>query len=137
MLDTLHNENAGKLVLRLTVGILILFHGISKILHPESLAWIEQQLNSMGLPAFIAYGVYAGEVLAAVMVILGIFTRAGGLLIAVNMIFALVLAHTDDIFRLGDHGQWAIELQLFYLLGGISILLLGSGKYALKPDQVP
>ena len=135
MLDTLHNEHAGKLVLRLTVGVLMLFHGVSKVLHPDSLAWIGQQLNNIGLPAFISYGVYVGEVVAAVLIILGLFTRVGGLLIAINMLFALGLAHTNEIFRLGDHGQWAIELQLFYLLGGVTIMLLGSGKYAIKPDQ--
>jgi len=50
------------------------------------------------------------------------------------MIFAVVLAHTGDIFSLTQHGGWALELQAFYLLGGISVALLGSGKFAIKPD---
>lgn len=134
MLDNIHNEDVGKLIIRLTTGILILFHGVSKIIHPESLESIGNMLGNYGLPSFIAYGVYVGEVVAALMLIVGIWSRIGGLLVVINMLFALALAHTGDIFRLGDHGQWAIELQMFYLMSGIAIMLLGSGKYAVKPD---
>lgn len=134
MLNVLQNDDVGKLIIRLTTGVLILFHGVAKIAHPESLAWIEQLLRNHGLFSFIAYGVYVGEIVAALMIILGIYSRLGGLLIVINMIFAIVLAHADEIFSLGEHGQWAIEIQVFYLMSGFAIMLLGSGKYAVKPD---
>ena len=68
------------------------------------------------------------------MVITGFHARVGGLIVAANIIFAVILAHTGDIFSLTQHGGWALELQAFYLLGGISVALLGSGKFAIKPD---
>ena len=135
MLDSVHNADIGKLLLRLTTGILILFHGVSKIIHPDNVAWIGQMLGNNGLPSFLAYGVYVGEVVAPILIILGLFTRVGGLLVAINMIVALLLVHTHEILTLGDHGQWIIELQMFYLMSGLAILFLGSGKYAVKPDS--
>ena len=134
MLDRLHNDATGKLVVRLTVGVLMLFHGVAKILHPGSLEFIGNSLAGAGLPSFVAYGVYAGEIIAPLMVITGFHSRIGGLIIMVNMIFAIALAHMGDIFSLTQHGGWAIELQVFYLLGGLAVALLGSGRFAIKPD---
>jgi len=112
----------------------MLFHGIAKIIHPGSLGFIESSLSGIGMPSAIAYGVYVGEVIAPLMIIAGFHARIGGLIVVANMIFAIVLAHTGDIFSLTQHGGWAIELQAFYLFGGLAIALLGSGKFAVKPD---
>lgn len=129
------SDNAGKLILRLTVGGLILFHGVAKILHPAgAMGMITGQLASMGMPAFIAYGVYIGEVLAPLLLILGIFSRIGGLLVVANMTFALMLVHSSQIFTLSKQGGWALELQGFYLFCGLAVYFLGSGKFAVRPD---
>jgi putative oxidoreductase len=128
------NDAVGKLILRLTLGVLILFHGVSKILNPGYLDSIGKQLASIGLPIAVAYGVYFGEVLAPLMIILGVFARVGGLLVVVNMVFALLLAHRDQLLTLSKSGGWALELQGFYLFCGIAIFFLGSGRMAIKPD---
>ncbi len=134
MFRKLQNGEIGKLVLRLTVAILMLFHGVAKITHPETLDFIGSSLSGIGLPSAFSYGVYIGEVIAPLMIIIGFHSRIGGLIILANMIFAIVLAHTGDIFSLTPHGGWALELQAFYLFGGLSIAMLGSGKFAYKPD---
>ena len=134
MINLIHNDAMGKLVLRLTVAILMLFHGVAKITHPGSLEFIGNSLTGIGLPSAVAYGVYVGEVIAPLMVLIGFHSRLGGLLIVVNMIFAILLAHPGDIFSLTKHGGWALELQGFSLFGGLAIALLGSGKFAVKPD---
>jgi len=134
MNNLLQNDAFGKLVIRLTVGILILFHGIGKLLNPESLGFIRSMLDGADLPAALAYGVYVGEVIAPLMIILGIYCRLGGLLVVVNMLFALWLAHTADIFTLSEHGGWALELQGFYLFTALALVFLGSGRFAIKPD---
>ena len=130
----LQSDDAGKLIVRLTVGVLMLLHGVAKMLDPGALTGIGGVLAAKGMPAFLAYGAYGGEVLAPVMVLLGIFSRIGGLLIVVNMIFAIMLAHAGDIFTLGEHGGWALELQGFYFFCGLAIYFLGSGRFAVKPD---
>ena len=51
------------------------------------------------------------------MIIVGLYSRIGGLLIAINMLFAIALVHTGDLLALTDHGGWRLELQAFYLFG--------------------
>jgi putative oxidoreductase len=127
-------EEVGKLFLRLTVGILMLFHGTAKILNPGVVDAMGSQFASSGWPAFVAYGIYVGEVLAPLMIIFGVFSRIGGLLVAINMVFAILMAHTAQLLTLSASGGWALELQGFYVLCGIAIFLLGSGTKAVKPD---
>ena len=134
MMSILHNHALGLLTLRLMVGCLMLFHGVAKVANPDSLGFISGALTNMGLPSFIAYGVYIGEVIAPLMIILGIYSRYAGLLVIINMIFAILLVHAAEIFSLTQNGGWAIELQAFYLLGAIAIVFLGSGRLAFKPD---
>jgi len=134
MLEFCRNDAAGKLVVRLTVGVLILFHGISKLMDGGSLNFISGQLAGLGMPGFLAYAVFVGEIIAPLMLVFGVFTRLGGLLVVINMLFAVMLAHSGDIFALTDHGGYRLELQAFYLFGGLAVLLLGSGKYAVRPD---
>lgn len=134
MRNPLHNDSLGKLILRLTVGPLILLHGVHKMLHLESLDSIRKMLASINFPTAVAYGVFLGEVIGPLMIILGIYSRLGGLLVFGNMVFALVLAHRAQLFALTGNGGWALELQAFYLLCGLAILFLGSGRFAIKPD---
>jgi len=103
-------------------------------LNPEQLGFIRSMLEGVNLPGALAYGVYAGEVIAPLMIILGIFCRLGALMVTVNMLFAIWLAHSADIFSLTEHGGWALELQGFYLISGLALIFLGSGRYAVKPD---
>ncbi|HIE8860294.1 TPA: DoxX family membrane protein [Klebsiella quasipneumoniae subsp. similipneumoniae] len=55
---TLSHEDAGKLLLRLAVGGLMLFHGLHKLL--DGVDGISGMLAAKGLPGFIAYGVLVG-----------------------------------------------------------------------------
>ncbi|ALM53747.1 DoxX family protein [Halomonas huangheensis] len=134
MLNALHNDALGKLILRLALGIMILLHGINKLINPESLSWIGDTLAANGLPTVLAYGVLLGEVIAPLMVILGWNARIGGLLIAGNMLVAIYLAHMNQLFTLGDSGGWALELQGMFLFGAVALMFLGSGRMAIKPD---
>ena len=134
MNELLHNDALGKLVLRLTVGGLMLFHGVSKLTNPGTVDFIGGALSGSGLPSFFAYGVYIGEVIAPLMVVLGVYCRYGAIIIVVNMLFAVYLMHTGDIFSLSEHGGWRLELQGFYMFGALAIMFLGSGRQAIKPD---
>lgn len=122
-------EDLGKLILRLSLGILILLHGVAKL--DSGVQWLVGSLSSIGLPGFVAYGVYIGEVLAPILIILGIFTRIGGLIIVVNMLFVFGLVHMADFFTLGQSGGWALELQGMFLFSSLAVALLGAGSYSL------
>lgn len=134
MNNIFQNDDIGKLILRMMVGFLMLFHGVAKITNLGSLEFIKGQLINNSLPEMLVYGVYIGEILAPLMIILGVFTRVGGLIIFVNMIFAIYLVHAHEIVSLGQHGGWAIELQGFYLFSALAVMFLGSGKIAARPD---
>ena len=123
-------DDIGKLVLRLTLGILMLFHGIAKLRYGVS--GIEGMVSSHGLPGFLAYGVFVGEVIAPLLVIAGFYARVGGLIIAFNMVVAIALAHGAQLFDISKSGGWELELQGFYLLTGLAVALIGPGKLAIN-----
>ncbi|MEQ8798423.1 MAG: DoxX family protein [Salinisphaeraceae bacterium] len=127
-----NTADIGKLILRAYIGLAMLGHGIPKIL--GGIGGIEGMLANQGLPGLLAYGVYVGEVVAPVMLILGLYARIGGVLVVINMLFAIALAHTGEIFALTERGAWALELQGFFLFGGLVVALIGGGRYALRPE---
>jgi putative oxidoreductase len=124
-------DDIARLLLRLTLGGLMLLHGISKIAH--GISGISSQVTAHGLPHFLAYGVYVGEVLAPLALVLGVFTRPAALVFALNMAIAVWLAHTDSLLHLGKGGGYALELQTLYFVGGLVVALLGPGRYAVRP----
>ena len=71
-------DDFGKLVLRLALGILVLLHGVAKL--QGGTGFLHPMLGALGLPTWFAYGVYIGEIVAPIMVILGLFTRVGAFL---------------------------------------------------------
>jgi putative oxidoreductase len=120
----------GKLILRVTLGVLILLHGIAKI--RNGVGPIEGMVVARGLPGFLAYGAYVGEVLAPLLVIAGFHARIGAALIAINMLFAIGLAHMAQLGQLGEQGGWALELQGMFLAGAVAVMLLGPGRYSVN-----
>lgn len=122
-------SDTAKLLLRLALGLLILLHGISKIRGGPG--FILDVVEKAGLPEPFGYLVYVGEVLAPLLVILGLWTRAAALVIAINMVVAILLVHTGQLLQLSPEGGWALELQGLYLVVPIAIALLGAGRYSL------
>jgi len=121
--------DTGRLILRLALGVLILLHGIAKLM--GGVAGIVGMVEKAGLPGAVGYLVYIGEVLAPLLLIVGFWTRAAATIIAINMLFAIGLAHTSQLFELSKTGGWAIELQAMYLFTAIAIALLGAGRYSV------
>ena len=121
--------DVARLLLRVTLGVLILLHGISKIRGGPG--FILDIVDKAGLPEPFGYLVYVGEVAAPLLVIIGLFTRAAALVIAINMIVAVLLVHIPEFFTLADSGGWALELQGLYVVVAIGVALLGAGRYSL------
>jgi putative oxidoreductase len=127
------SADLGKLVLRLSLGILILLHGIAKIM--SGAGPILGLVTKAGLPPTLGYLVYIGEVLAPALLIIGLWTRAAALLVAINMLVAVGLAHTSQLTDLGKSGGWALELQGLYFFTAIAIALLGAGGFSAGGDK--
>ena len=120
--------DTGKLILRLALGLLILLHGISKIM--GGVDGILGTVTKAGLPEAFGYLVYVGEVLAPLLLIVGFWTRLAASVIAINMIFAVYLVHTSHLLQLSKQGGWALELQGMYFFTAVAIALLGAGRYS-------
>jgi putative oxidoreductase len=69
------SDDMGKLVLRSALAILILFHGIAKL--TGGVAFITGMVANFGLPPALGYLVYVGEVVAPLLVLIGVWTRRG------------------------------------------------------------
>lgn len=121
-------EDGGKLILRVTLGVLVLMHGIHKVIH--GVGGIAGMLEGVGLPGFLAYAVYVGEVIAPILVIAGWYSRVGALLIVANMIVAIALVHPHELLDLTPQGGWALELQGMYLFTAAALALIGPGRWS-------
>ena len=110
-------------VLTIGLGILMLFHGVDKILN--GVDFITPLLEAYSIPyaEYLAYGVYIGEVIAPVLLISGYYIRVAGGVIVLNMLVAIFLVHQNEIFTLTEHGSWSLEIPMLYLIIGLALLL--------------
>jgi len=117
------------LILRVVLGILVLLHGISKLPPPPK--EIAAMLAQANLPAVLAWGVYLGEIVAPILLIIGVWTRLAAVLIAINMVVAVLTAHTGQLFSLGNEGGYALELQAMYLFVAVALAFTGAGRLSV------
>ncbi len=133
-LSAYQSDDLGKLIVRATVGGLMIFHGVSKLLH--GIGWMPPMLQMHGLPGALAYGVFVAEIVAPILILAGWKTRLLALTIAFEMVMAIWLEFRDRMFTVKPGGGgWMIELEMFFLLGSIALFFLGSGKYSISRGQ--
>lgn len=130
MLPPFHHHDLGKLLLRLTCGGILFFHGFHKVF--VEVDHVKNIVEKVGLPAWFAYGNIVGEFIAPLIVIVGYKTRLGALIIVFNMLMSVLLAHRDIIFSVNDFGGWMIETNMLYLMTAMVVFFLGAGKYSLS-----
>src|SRR3954470_6130828 len=122
------SDDLGKLILRVGLALLLLFHGISKLI--GGVGFVTGMLTKLGMPEALGYLVYVGEVIAPLLILFGVWTRAAALVVVINMIVAVLLVHTPQLFTLSKTGGWALELQGFYLIAAIVVAFQGAGRYS-------
>ena len=126
--------DAGKLILRLAVATLLVFHGISKL--RKGIAWMAGPLHAHHLPFILGYGVYLAEVAAPILLLVGIFTRPAALVIAFELSMASYLVLGSNTFAITPQtGALGGELQLLYIFAALAIVFLGSGRFALSKGR--
>jgi len=118
------------LFLRLAVGAIFIAHGRQKLF--GGLTGFGQYLESLGvpLPSASALVVALVEFLGGIALLLGLFTRWAALLLAINMLVAIVLVH----WRHGLTGPGGFEFPLALLAATISLMLTGAQKFSLERD---
>ena len=123
-------QDLGKLILRVQIGVLVLVHGMTKVLYGN--AFVAGVVSKHGLPHFVSFGVFLGEVLGPLLLISGFYSRVGAGLIVANMLIDISLVHMGQFGQMTNFGGWALELQSLFLLVPVVTILLGPGKYALN-----
>jgi putative oxidoreductase len=136
------NDDLAKLIIRLSLAILMLFHGYHYL---YGMTNVDNNIAAWGMPRLVGdAGQWVGEIIAPLALILGVYTRVGGLMIVCYMIVAIVVSHTfaphADLFMLNDpRGKgdtigdgYKLELQAMYLFTALSLLIGGGGKYGLN-----
>lgn len=125
------SNSLGLLILRLSTGGLLLFHGVAKLL--GGLTFLQGMLAAKGLPGFLAYGAVVGEVLAPLALILGLFTRGAAAVVAFNMLVAIAMTQLGSLCSVDPNtGGWAVELPMLYLLPALALVFTGGGRFAVS-----
>jgi putative oxidoreductase len=118
-------QSLGLLALRLVAGTAFIFHGWPKIQHPMS--WMED-----GAPAVLQLCAALAEFGGGIALILGFLTPLATAAIAINMVFALFLAHFPKHHPFVARGPGGdFELPLLYFAVMIALFATGPGRYAL------
>ena len=119
-LNTLFTQlRFGVILLRWTLAILMIFHGWAKV--KGGVGGIEGMLVANGLPGVLAYGVYVGELIAPLMLLVGVWVVPAALVIAINMAFAVGLAHSTHFMDITATGGWRLELQAFFFMTALVV----------------
>lgn len=134
MLDELFAPMAGvsELVLRLTLGILVLPHGWQKMKAPSGFAGFLRQVG-VPAPVLAAWSVALLESVGAVLVILGVATRPLALGLAIDMLVAIISVRIGKgkapFVTTQQVSGWDLE---FALLGGaLALVFSGAGRFGL------
>ena len=116
----------GLLMLRVWLGAsMLLLHGWGKAIGGEKL--MKNFPDPLGVGNELSWGLAVfGEVICAVLLILGLFTRFAALAGAITMGVAFFIVH-----RMVLSGSNSGEMAFIYLAGYVTIFLAGPGRFAL------
>jgi len=124
-----NNHALAPFILRLTLGIIFIGHGWGKLFAEGNPAGFAGWLASMGLEPSYLLAIAAGlaETGGGLLLIAGLFTRVAASSLVVVMLIAISFVHLDA----GMFGKGGYEFQLLLLVGVLSLLIQGAGKYSL------
>jgi putative oxidoreductase len=120
----------GIALLRISLGVMLIAHSVVLKYFVYTLPGTAQFFQSIGLPAPLAYVVFAVEAITGVALVLGIGTRYAAAVV-LPVLIGSVWAHAGNgwVFS-GTHGGWEYPLYLSVL--AIAQILLGEGALALS-----
>jgi len=115
----------GLLVLRLSLALIFFSHGYPKLAH--SAAGMQGFFVEHGLPGYFVHISGVLEIFGAILLVLGVFTRAVGLLLAIEMGVAIWKVHSGGGY-LAVHNY---EFPLAMLAGSLALATVGAGSLSL------
>ncbi len=125
----LTNTNYGALITRLSLGGILLSHGLLKVLVftiPGTVGYFA----NLGLPAIAAYLTIFAEIAGGTAILLGLYSRLASLF-SIPLLLGALWAHAGNgwVFN-SEGGGW--EFPLLLVLLAVAVTLQGSGPFALR-----
>lgn len=122
-------RNTGLLILRVGLGVMMMFHGLPKIMGgPDTWAGIGSSMKVIGvnfIPAFWGLMAALSEGMGGFLLLLGLFFRPVNMLLTFTMLIAaLVHINKGEGIMGASH---AIELGIVFF----SLIFIGPGKYSV------
>jgi putative oxidoreductase len=119
----------GMLPIRIAVGLVFLMHGAQK-LFVFGLAGTADIMGKLGLPlpGLCAIIVIVVELLGGLAILLGVFTRLAGALLAFEMLIAIIVARLSG----GFFAPYGYEFELTLLASSLTFALNGPGGMSLE-----
>lgn len=119
------------LLLRVSLGLLFLSHGLLKVL-TFTLPGTAQFFASVGLPGFMATPVALAEIVGGVLLIAGIYTRWIALVLFPILLVATFRVHgANGWLFTNEGGGW--EFPALFSIACLVQFLLGDGAFAIGP----
>ena len=113
------------LVLRLAIGVIFLTHGYPKLM--KSGAGMQTMFIQHGMPGYFVYVAGVLEVFGGGMLILGLFARAAGILLTIEMAVAIFKVHmTGGFMALHNY-----EFPLALAVACFAIAAVGAGVISI------
>ena len=114
-------QPVGLLILRLSLALIFFSHGYPKV--ARSAAGMQEFFVQHGLPGYFVYIAGVVEVFGAILLVLGVFTRAAALLLAIEMGVAIWKVHSSG----GYLAVHVYEFPLAMLAGCFALATVGAG----------
>src|SRR6267154_1297998 len=118
-------QPVGLLILRLSLALIFFSHGYPKVVYAA--AGMQEFFVQHGLPGYFVYIAGVLEVFGAILLAVGVFTRAAALLLAIEMIVAIWKVHSTGSY-LAVHNY---EFPLAMLAGSFALATVGAGLLSL------
>jgi putative oxidoreductase len=118
-------EPLGLLALRVALGIIFFSHGYPKLAHLG--AGMQGFFVQHGLPGYFVYVSGVLEVFGGILLVLGLFTRAAALLLAIEMGVAIWKVHSSG----GYLAVHEYEFPLALLTACFALVTVGAGMLSV------
>jgi putative oxidoreductase len=130
-MNTDQNAQIGTFVLRVSLGVMFLAHGLLLKVFVFTPAGTAGFFESLGLPGALAYLTIAAETVGGLLLIAGVGTRYVSAALIPVLLGALVLVHGDKGWVFSNAGGgW--EYPAFLIAASVAQWFLGDGAYALR-----
>jgi putative oxidoreductase len=122
-------SNYGVTLLRVSLGTMWIAHALLKWF-VFTLPGTAQFFASVGFPGFLAYPVFAVELLGGIALVLGVYARQVSLALVPVMAVAASVHFGNGWVHTSPNGGW--EYPVFLTIASLSLWLLGDGAFAAR-----